>query len=105
MYFSIHARKAVILVVAVLQLITLNSLVSADATQVGESIGSGAKQVGDDIASGVTTAADATADAAKTGADATADAAKGLAAGISAASPVQMMLGAVAVVLSVIFSS
>ena len=72
--------------------------------------------MGDDIASGVTTAADATANAAKTGADATAnaaktgadataDAAKGLAAGISAASPVQMMLGAVAVVLSVIFSS
>ena len=119
MYRSIYTRKALILVLAVSQLVALNSIlrVSAeDATDLGTSIGQGTKQVGEDIASGVTTGADAVASGvttgadavasgATTGADAVADAAKGFADGVSSASSVEMMLGYLAVATCALFFS
>jgi hypothetical protein len=108
MYRSIYTRKALILVLAVSQLVALNSIlrVSAeDATDLGTSIGQGTKQVGEDIASGATTGADAVASGVTTGADAVADAAKGFADGVSSASSVEMMLGYLAVATCALFFS
>jgi hypothetical protein len=112
MYLSNNVRKSLILVLAVLQLLAVNTVFvyAANATEVGQDIGDGLKDAGETIAdgattaaeataNGVTTAAEATANGVTTAAEATADAAKGVAAGVSAAIPAQMIFGSMVAVL------
>jgi hypothetical protein len=101
MYLSINVRKSLILVLAVLQLLAVNTVFvyAANATEVGEDVGDGLKDAGETIADGATTAAEATANGVTTAAEATADAAKGVAEGVSAAMPAQMIFGSMVAVL------
>ena len=108
MYLSIHMRKNLILVLATLQVLAMNTVFvyAANATEVGQDVGDGLKEAGETIADGATTAAQATADGVTTAAEATADAAKGVVAGVSAATRAQMIFGSlVAVMCYAMFSA